>query len=322
MIFVYLTEKSYYFICNPVANTGRMKKKWPKLLETITSSLEKDSFDWIFTEHPQQSMKIAQKAAEHGYKNIIAVGGDGVANEVANSIISNNLDVIFGMIPMGTSNDISLSLNLSLDPETAFDTLLKGNTEKIAVGKFTGDFGENPYYFLNHGDCGLAAIAAMSSRDGWKILKGELKYTWHALKKILSFKRNPGRVIVDGEERAGELTVVAASNGEILAGYKVFPGNHYQMDDFGVVIATGQSRFRLLKLMLAAEKGNHVNLPGVEYIRGKKIEIFLENPWAFQAEGEMFTEASREICIEHIPEAITMLMGNTDPLDSQKNDGD
>ena len=129
-------------------------------------------------------------------------------------------------------------------------------------------------------------------------------------------------MIVDGEERTGEFTVVAAGNGEILAGYKVFPGNHYQMDDFSVLLTTSQSRYRLLRLMLAAEKGNHVNLPGVELTRGKKIEISLENPWPFQAEGEMFTEESREICIEHMPEAITMLMDTGDPVNSNKNDED
>lgn len=308
-------NQSYYFICNPAANSGRMKKKWPPVLEKIEEKLEKGNFECIFTEYPKHAMKITENAIENGYNNIIAVGGDGVANEIGNSILKNEFNAIFGMIPMGTSNDVTLTVNIANDPLIGVRTIFDGYTEKLAVGRITGDFDDHTYYFLDHSDCGLAALAAKSARDGWKLLKGETKYTFHAVKQILKLKRNTGTVIVDDEERNGEFTVIAASMGEWMSGYKLWPENHYRMGDFSVLLANGQSKFAMLKLMLAAEKGNHLNKKGVELLRGKRVEINLEKPWPYQAEGEIFTNDSTNILMEYIPDAITMIT----PKPSEKN---
>lgn len=302
-----MSDPTYAIIVNPASNTGRLKKKWLKVLPKVEEKFKEydQAFTWHFTEAPLQSKEIAEGLWNEGIRNFIAVGGDGIANELGNWILENNKDIPLGVVPMGTSNDMHITLNMPMDPIENFDLVLNGEPKPYPVGKATGDFnGSGAAYFLNHSDCGLSSLAAKSSRDGWKIIKGEFKYTFHALKQLTKFRRNQARITIDGEAKELDLTVFAAGFGEGMGGYKLWPDNSIDKNGFGIVLAYGQSRFQLLKLMLAAEKGKHIGKPGVEYTRGKKIEIELDREWPFQAEGEMYTENSQKVEFEYVPNAI------------------
>ncbi len=302
-------DQSYFFVCNPAANSGRMKKRWDTVSNKIVELFDKSNIEIVFTENPKHAMELTKRAMDNGYKNIIAVGGDGVANEVSNSILNNGYtkSVNFGLLPMGTSNDIQNCHDLPPEPINCLPIILDGFTSKIPVGKVSGDFDSDPYYFLSHADCGLAAMAAKSARDGSKLLKGEIKYTYHAIKKTLRFKKNPGIVTVDGEAWEREFTLIGASMGDMMSGYNLWPENNVESGDFGILLTSGQSRLRLLKLMMDAEKGNHIGKKGVDYIHGKIIEIELENSWPFQAEGEIFADESRNITIEYLADKMDLI---------------
>ncbi|OLS23654.1 MAG: Diacylglycerol kinase [Candidatus Heimdallarchaeota archaeon LC_2] len=321
-----VTSDAFYFIVNPASNTGRLKKKWPKLEPQLKELSNKRGFEyeWKYTDAPLHAMKLTEKAEEIGYKNIVAVGGDGVANEIGNYILQNERNLTMGLMPMGTSNDLHTTVDLPKDEEKCFDILVDGNIDIVPVGKVTGDFADNPHYFLNHSDCGLSSLAAQGARDGWKLLKGETKYTFYALKKLARFKRNQAEVTIDGETKNYDLTVIAVSFGEWMAGYKLWPGNSIQQSvdegNFGLAIAYGQSRPRLLKLMLDAEKGKHIGKKGVEYLRAKKVDIHLERPWPFEAEGEIYTEKSKEISFEYVPHALKLIIPKQIPINIDNNE--
>lgn len=311
-----VANQAFYFIVNPASNTGRLKKKWPKLEPQLNELSDSRDFEyeWKYTDAPLHAMKLTEQAEERGYNNIVAVGGDGVANEIGNYILQNDRNLTMGLMPMGTSNDLHTTVDLPEDEAKCFDIILDRYIATVPVGKATGDFGDNPHYFLNHSDCGLSSLAAIGARDGWKLLKGEMKYTFHALKKLVRFKRNQAEITIDGETRNLDVTVIAASFGEWMAGYKLWPGNSLQQSveegNFGLAIAYDQSRLRLMKLMIDAEKGKHIGKKGVEYMRAKRIDIYLERPWPFEAEGEIYAEESKEISFEYVPNALKLIIPN------------
>lgn len=309
-----VSDQAFYFIVNPASNTGRLKKKWPKLEPQLNnlSNGRQFEYEWIYTDAPLHAMKLAEQAEERGYKNIIAVGGDGVANEIGNYILQNDRKITLGLLPMGTANDLHTTVGLPKEEEKCFDILLDGYNENVPVGKITGDFGDKPHYFLNHSDCGLSSMAAMAARDGWKLLKGELKYTFYALKKLTRFKRNNAEIVIDGEQRNYDLTELAVGFGEWMTSYKLWPENSFrksvEAENFALVMAYDQSRLKLLKLMLDAEKGKHIGKKGVEYMRAKKVEVHLERPWPFEAEGEIYAEESKYVSFEYVPNALKLLI--------------
>ena len=304
------SDPSFYFIVNPVSDTGRLKKRWPKIQEYIETLIPKDQFDWSFTEYVTHGTDLTKEVFSKGYNHIIAVGGDGVANEVVNGYKQlNTTDLKIGIVPGGTSNDGHNSLGLIGTNET-LDRIVNGlKTVSQPLIKLTGDFSDIQHYAWNHVDCGLSALAAKSANEGSKLLKGEFKYTYHALKQLLKFKYNPAVVTVDGEVYEGNFSVIAASMvGDMIGGYKLWPDNTPDKDGMALLMARGKGRFSLLKLLLAAEKGNHLNREGVIYRRAHTVEIELEMPWVYESEGEMFATESKSMKWEYTENALPLLM--------------
>lgn len=309
-------ENAYYFIVNPVADTGRLEKKWPEVLEYIQENFDIE-IGWGFTEGVLMGHKLLLKAVEDGYTNIISVGGDGMANECANVIMNNDLadKVSLGIIPLGTSNEIHLSYNIPFDYKEALKILLGGHTKRMPIGKITGDFDTGTHYVLNHTDGGLSSLAAQSAFNGVKWLKGEIKYYVYALKNIIKFKERKGSIKLDGVEVLNDkgetfdsFSVVVISMGELLGGFKILPGNNMQKEGFGVVVAGYRSRFGLLRLLLQADSGKHIGKHDVVYTRAKKIEINFEKGWPWEGEGEIYAQDSKALTIEFVSDAINMIV--------------
>lgn len=309
-------ENAYFFICNPVADTGRLKKKWPKVLEYIQENFDIE-MDWGYTEGVLMGHKLMLKAVEDGYTKFISVGGDGMANEILNIIMDNDLSdkVTLGILPMGTSNEIHLSYNMPFDYKEALKILLGGKIMRAPVGKITGDFETGTHYVLNHTDAGLSSLTAISAINGVTWIKGEIKYYIYALKNIIKFKENKGVVKLDGEvvlndlgETFDSFSVVVISMGELLGGFKLLPDNNMQKEGFAVVVAGYRNRFGLLRLLLQADSGKHIGKNNVVYKRAKKIEIECEEPWPWEGEGEIYAENSKSLTVEFVDDAINMIV--------------
>ena len=97
----------WFIIVNPKANGGRLEKEW----EHIKQCLNYNHINFFIkkTTHPNHATELTKDAIENGYKKIIAVGGDGTCNEVANGILQQKIipssDITFALLPVGTRND-------------------------------------------------------------------------------------------------------------------------------------------------------------------------------------------------------------------------
>ena len=63
------------------------------------------------TEQPGHAEVLAKKAAESGFRMVVAAGGDGTVHEVANGILeAHRPEVVFSVVPIGSANDYAFSL--------------------------------------------------------------------------------------------------------------------------------------------------------------------------------------------------------------------
>ena len=82
--------KNIAFIINPISGskeTQNAKRKLPKLImQTL------DSEQWLpnitFTEYAGHAVELAKQYARMGFDAVVAVGGDGTVNEVAQGIVA------------------------------------------------------------------------------------------------------------------------------------------------------------------------------------------------------------------------------------------
>ena len=72
-------------IVNPVAGAYSTRRKWPLISQRLRDAGL--SFDHEYTEGVGHAIELARAAASDGYRYLVAVGGDGTVNEVANGIL-------------------------------------------------------------------------------------------------------------------------------------------------------------------------------------------------------------------------------------------
>ena len=71
------------FILNPNSQGGATGKNWDTTYDKIKEFLPRQH-RIIFTKKANDGTNITRKLLKEGYRNIVAVGGDGTINEVAN----------------------------------------------------------------------------------------------------------------------------------------------------------------------------------------------------------------------------------------------
>ena len=92
-------KKKTAIIVNPISGMGRQKK-----IETLLKdNLNQDLFDYTvrYTERIHHGTDLAREAVDQGYDCVVAVGGDGSVNDVAQGIKDSGITM--GIIPISTT---------------------------------------------------------------------------------------------------------------------------------------------------------------------------------------------------------------------------
>lgn len=128
--------KRVIFIVNP--KSGIFNKE--NIYETIGSSLDtrKYTYDIEFTEKPGHAIEISRHYAVSGADIVVAVGGDGSVNEVAQSLVGT--EVALGIIPAGSGNGLAHFLKIPLNHKKAIELINNGKIDKIDTGSINGHF--------------------------------------------------------------------------------------------------------------------------------------------------------------------------------------
>src|SRR6476619_5857800 len=126
-------------------------------LETIRDSQERvesivGRWPVRITSHAGDAEMLARRAVEEGFGRVVAAGGDGTVNHVANGIAGS--DAALGILPMGTINVFAMELGLPAnDLERCWEIIQAGNIRLVDLPSANGK------YFVQLGGIGLDAQA-------------------------------------------------------------------------------------------------------------------------------------------------------------------
>lgn len=99
------------------------------------------------TDNPSQLSSLAQAACAAKPDAVVAFGGDGTVNTVANALAASN--IALGIAPRGTFNYVAKQYGLPETPEELAELLTAGTAQPIAAGEVNGKL------FLNNCSFGL-----------------------------------------------------------------------------------------------------------------------------------------------------------------------
>ncbi len=104
-----LASSMYYYVINPAAGKGAINSLQDKLRIRL-----KDlgiAGEFAKTTGPGDATKMTKAAIDKGFTTIVAVGGDGVVNEVINGARDGKAAI--GIIPIGSSNALASQLGIN-----------------------------------------------------------------------------------------------------------------------------------------------------------------------------------------------------------------
>lgn len=188
------------------------------------------------TERPDDARALAHEAAAAGVDLVLAVGGDGTANEVARGMLGSK--TVLGIVPVGSGNGLARALGIPLRPEAALAALETGVPRRMDVGRING----RP--FLNVAGTGFdAAVGAdfhERGRNGGR--RGILSYVRLGLARAWSYEAQNVRLEADGEGIETQAFVVTFANGPQYGGGAVI-APRARLDDgrLDIVVFEGMS---------------------------------------------------------------------------------
>ena len=103
-----MSKKNIHFIINPISGTGKQENITSKIDKIIDSSIFESNIH--FTERKGHATELAKDLRSDNADVIIAVGGDGTVNEIAQSLV--NSSTTFGIIPTGSGNGLARHLGI------------------------------------------------------------------------------------------------------------------------------------------------------------------------------------------------------------------
>lgn len=288
-------------IVNEYAGKGKTKKCWPKLQRCLQNYGL--SYEVHFTSKPKEAVEIARHAAEQ-YSHVVAVGGDGTANEVVNGIAGRN--TIFGVLPTGTGNDLARMLEIPQQLDLAVKKLGSRMEKPMDLMELNGMF--------IAGAVGIGfdgAIAEDINRTSWKKRAGTLGYVLSMLKLLFTFQPFALHLEIDGRTADyRNCWLVAIGNSKFYGGgMKICPDALHDDGWLDVCIVQNMSRMELLKLFPSVFSGKHVLHRNVLCMRGKNVQVLTDPAVPMHGDGEMIGQTPGVIRIH--PGALNVMYGSS-----------
>ncbi|MFC2026358.1 diacylglycerol/lipid kinase family protein [Chloroflexota bacterium] len=280
-------------IVNPVAGASTTYRKWPRISELLHHiGLP---FEFQYTEGVGHAIELAREAASGGYQLLVAVGGDGTVNEVANGILlSKGLrNATIGIISTGTGGDFIRSAGINRDYIKACSSLAGTRRRLIDVGvvEYCKDGQTCERFFINSAGVGFDAAVAETSNRLPKFLGGTIPYIMGLLKSLVGYRNKQVVMKVGDREEPGRILSVVVANGCYFGGgMRVAPQADIADGLLDVIAVGDMGKIELLRAFPTIYKGTHIHHPKVRMDKATRVAIGSTEKFLVHADGEFLGE--------------------------------
>ena len=260
-------------IANPVAGKGAAARvaKAVRIIEARGRTVR-----LLLTGRKGDAERFAReiRAAAHfpgAETMVVAAGGDGTCNEVANGLALSAVPM--AILPFGTTNVLAREMGIPFDPDKAVETALSGSAQSVSLGRITV---ESPRpvvrYFLLMAGIGFDGETVFRVGGMMKRCAGKGAYIWSGLRTLLSWNPERMRAIVDGETHA-PCSVIVCNAARYAGDFRLLPAADLRRPSLQAVLMTGPNRRDMIGYARAAIAERICAQAGVCCREAKKIDI-------------------------------------------------
>jgi YegS/Rv2252/BmrU family lipid kinase len=325
-------------VVNPNSASGLTGKGWNDLYSEIKGVLGAN-VEVALTKKAGDGTSLTRQFLKQGFKKVVAIGGDGTLNEVANGffeeavgIHSNkinggrtakfhpfkpiNPDAIMGVVPAGTRNVLAKSLGLPEGVANCCRTFQLGKSKKMDVIYATVTSQEDhssttSRIFLNAAEMGVAAEIIERSKKVREVVNSRIVSTITSIAATLpTYQSNECEISIgnNGKKFAIKMTMAVVANGQFLGGgFKVAP--HASMSDglLDLVILKDSGSLKMVDELINMKDGDYKEEDNITYRQTTKVSLISkERDVTVTVDGEPI--GILPATFEVIPHALTVKM--------------
>lgn len=277
----------FFAIVNPAAGGGRCGKLAGAALDRVREA--GIDFEVASTNRRGEATELARSAYGRGFRNFLAVGGDGTSYEIVNGLfpeaLSNGRPAL-GFLPLGTGNSFLRDFT-TRGVEHTIEALRSDKRRACDVIRILHATGE--IYFLNLMSLGFPADVGELTNRRFKRL-GEIGYILGVLLSVVSLRYDtfPHRLNNASEWDHRSCLFLVFSNSKFTGGKMMIAPKADPTDgQIEYVRWSPIGRMRLLGLFPRLFTGTHIDHPLAFRAAARRIELDLDGPVNAMVDGEI-----------------------------------
>ena len=290
------------FILNPTAGSADQTEPLINLAREVLDA------DVCRTQADKSATVWVREAVAEGYTRIVAAGGDGTINAAVNGLADAFERVTFGIVPLGTGNDLARTLGLPTDPAAALRLIADGRTHAIDLIEVSAP--GKRVYCANVSAGGFSGEVDEKLTAGMKATWGPLAYVIGAV-SVLPDLTDYRTLLTFDEEETAEMDVlnVIVANGRTAAGGR--PVAPLAAPDDGlldVVVIENGPALKLAELAARFSSGEYLSHPLVLHRRARRVRVEAKPGMWFNVDGELCT--NEPATFQVLPRRLRVVVGS------------
>lgn len=248
------------------------------------------------TWEPGDSERYLQEAIALGAATVVAGGGDGTINELANALIKIDPAVrpVLGILPLGTANDFATSADIAEDPELALRLAIFGKAVDIDLARVNQE-----RYFINMATGGFGTRITTETPEKLKSALGGVSYFIHGLMRMDTLKADSCAISGPEFSWQGDALAIGVGNGrQAGGGQRLCPQALINDGLLNLSIVNSQELLSTLLHSLTSDDQN----PNIITATLAWLTITSPNEMTFNLDGEPLT--GTRFHIEVVPKAL------------------
>jgi diacylglycerol kinase (ATP) len=264
-------------IVNPAAGRRHRSRR---RLASVVAALERRGCSVIIRQTTAASGDAERLAreAEAKFDVIVAAGGDGTIQAVANGIIGSSQ--AFAVLPLGTANVLAREIDLPHEPQRLAELIADRTATPVWLGR------ADDRLFLTTASSGFDAETVEAVNPRLKRHLGRLAFAWAIAQCWCRYRPCELRVRIDGIDHRA--TTVIAAKGRFYAGsYVVAPSADLAEPMLDFVLFRRSGRLAVSRYLVALLSGRLPWRRDITCVRGRQALVSADKPLPVQADGEI-----------------------------------
>ena len=287
------------FILNP--RSGRNARR-PRLAADIRTFIAAHRLDasLVSTNGPGHATVLARAALADGCDRVIAVGGDGTMNEIAQALL--HAPAALGLVPCGSGNGLALHLRLPTDPRRALELAVDRSARIAAID--TGSANGHPFFNA----MGTGFDAEISRRFNQLARRGLPAYARTGLAAFVRHRAQRVSIRADGCHHNFDTLLVAVANSDQYGnGARFAPGARVDDGQLDLVAIRPVNFLTALPLVARLFLGGFDRSSRVLHLRSARFVIERPATALIHTDGETHaTAAAVEVRVH--PRSLRLLL--------------